>query len=65
MGYGEQAKGSQITKIFEDAYKSPFSIVILVRLGFVLGPLLGWAHTQSHWLGNILELLVSCCCIWQ
>lgn len=30
VGYGEQAKGSQITKIFEDAYKSPFSIVILV-----------------------------------
>eukprot|EP00878_Enallax_costatus_P019245 GHUV01020299.1.p1 GENE.GHUV01020299.1~~GHUV01020299.1.p1 ORF type:complete len:671 (+),score=177.44 GHUV01020299.1:714-2726(+) len=29
VGYGEAAKGSQITKVFEDAYKSPFSIVIL------------------------------------
>lgn len=32
VGYMEQAKGSAITKIFEDAYKSPLSIVILVRL---------------------------------
>eukprot|EP00877_Chromochloris_zofingiensis_P012938 jgi/Chrzof1/7899/Cz02g40140.t1 len=29
VGYMEQAKGSAITKIFEDAYKSPLSIVIL------------------------------------
>eukprot|EP00879_Flechtneria_rotunda_P013941 GHRR01014560.1.p1 GENE.GHRR01014560.1~~GHRR01014560.1.p1 ORF type:complete len:485 (+),score=178.54 GHRR01014560.1:1437-2891(+) len=29
IGYMEQAKGSTITKVFEDAYKSPFSIVIL------------------------------------
>lgn len=31
VGYAESAKGSVTTKIFEDAYKSPFSIVILVR----------------------------------
>lgn len=31
VGYSEQAKGSTATKIFEDAYKSPLSIVILVR----------------------------------
>jgi hypothetical protein len=30
VGYSEQSKGSQITKVFEDAYKSPLSIVILV-----------------------------------
>ncbi len=30
VGYMEQAKGSTITKMFEDAYKSPLSIVILV-----------------------------------
>ncbi|KAI8476967.1 MAG: N-ethylmaleimide sensitive fusion protein [Monoraphidium minutum] len=29
VGYSESAKGSQATKIFEDAYKSPLSIVIL------------------------------------
>lgn len=31
VGYAESAKGSLATKIFEDAYKSPLSIVILVR----------------------------------
>lgn len=31
VGYSEQAKVSAATKIFEDAYKSPLSIVILVR----------------------------------
>ena len=31
VGYAEHAKGSKTTKIFEDAYKSPLSIVILVR----------------------------------
>jgi hypothetical protein len=30
VGYSEQSKGSQITKVFEDAYKSPLSIVVLV-----------------------------------
>lgn len=30
VGYMEQAKGSTITRVFEDAYKSPLSIVILV-----------------------------------
>ncbi|GBF95528.1 hypothetical protein Rsub_08509 [Raphidocelis subcapitata] len=29
VGYAEPAKGSTTTKIFEDAYKSPLSIVIL------------------------------------
>lgn len=29
VGFSEQPKASQITKIFEDAYKSPLSIVIL------------------------------------
>ncbi|KAF6256958.1 N-ethylmaleimide sensitive fusion protein [Scenedesmus sp. NREL 46B-D3] len=29
VGYSEQSKGSHITKVFEDAYKSPLSIVIL------------------------------------
>ncbi|WIA31160.1 hypothetical protein OEZ86_001171 [Tetradesmus obliquus] len=29
VGYSEQSKGSQITKVFEDAYKSPLSIVVL------------------------------------
>jgi hypothetical protein len=33
VGYSEQSKGSQITKVFEDAYKSPLSIVILVSNG--------------------------------
>jgi hypothetical protein len=33
VGYAEHAKGSNTTKIFEDAYKSPLSIVILVRPG--------------------------------
>ena len=33
VGYSEQAKCSQIAKIFEDAYKSPLSIIILVRVG--------------------------------
>jgi hypothetical protein len=31
VGYAESAKGSVASKIFEDAYKSPLSIVILVR----------------------------------
>lgn len=30
VGYMEQPKASNITKVFEDAYKSPLSIVILV-----------------------------------
>ncbi|KAG2433336.1 hypothetical protein HXX76_008400 [Chlamydomonas incerta] len=29
VGFSEQAKASQITKVFEDAYKSPMSVVIL------------------------------------
>jgi vesicle-fusing ATPase len=29
VGYAEQAKSSQITKVFEDAYRSPLSIIIL------------------------------------
>lgn len=29
VGYGEAPKASAITKMFEDAYKSPLSIVIL------------------------------------
>lgn len=33
VGYSEQSKGSQITKVFEDAYKSPLSIVVLVSAG--------------------------------
>jgi AAA+ superfamily predicted ATPase len=37
VGYSEQAKCSQIAKIFEDAYKSPLSIVILVRRGGLNG----------------------------
>lgn len=32
VGYMEQPKASNITKVFEDAYKSPLSIVILVGL---------------------------------
>jgi hypothetical protein len=32
VGYSEQAKASQIAKVFEDAYKSPLSVVILVRM---------------------------------
>jgi vesicle-fusing ATPase len=30
VGFMEQPKASNITKVFEDAYKSPLSIVILV-----------------------------------
>lgn len=30
VGYMEQPKASNITKVFEDAYKSPLSIIILV-----------------------------------
>ncbi|KAG2487773.1 hypothetical protein HYH03_013618 [Edaphochlamys debaryana] len=29
VGFAEQSKASQITKVFEDAYKSPLSVVIL------------------------------------
>lgn len=29
VGFSEQAKSSQITKVFEDAYKSPLSVIIL------------------------------------
>ena len=32
VGYGEAAKCSAITKVFEDAYRSPLSCVILVRV---------------------------------
>jgi vesicle-fusing ATPase len=32
VGFMEQPKASNITKVFEDAYKSPLSIVILVRV---------------------------------
>ena len=30
VGYAEHAKGSAVSRVFEDAYKSPLSIVILV-----------------------------------
>lgn len=29
VGYSEQAKISQIVRVFEDAYKSPLSIIVL------------------------------------
>ncbi|KAK9813277.1 hypothetical protein WJX72_011798 [[Myrmecia] bisecta] len=29
VGFGEQAKASQIAKVFEDAYRSPLSIIVL------------------------------------
>lgn len=29
VGFAEQAKSSQITKVFEDAYKSPLSVIML------------------------------------
>mmetsp|Transcript_11657 Transcript_11657/g.20672 ORF Transcript_11657/g.20672 Transcript_11657/m.20672 type:complete len:723 (-) Transcript_11657:92-2260(-) len=29
VGYNEQAKASQITRVFEDAYRSPLSVIIL------------------------------------
>jgi vesicle-fusing ATPase len=44
VGFSEPAKVSAATKVFEDAYKSPLSIVILVRflwLLLVLGGLFG------------------------
>jgi hypothetical protein len=41
VGYAEPAKGSTATKIFEDAYKSPLSIVILVGVGFLGGVVRG------------------------
>lgn len=38
VGYMEQPKASNITKVFEDAYKSPLSIVILVSSTCACGP---------------------------
>lgn len=73
VGYMEQAKGSNITRVFEDAYKSPLSIVILVcvcsmvaaassstrtpRLQQHTHPLVAAAHTPVEW--NVV--LNSCC----
>lgn len=49
VGYMEQPKASNITKTFEDAYKSPLSIVILVRQG--------WWQDQWQSLHDVLLLL--------
>lgn len=44
VGYMEQPKASNITKTFEDAYKSPLSIVILVRQASVCTTLVQSSH---------------------
>jgi hypothetical protein len=47
VGYSEQAKASQIAKVFEDAYKSPLSVVILVRMAGGGGGGQGGGHAPS------------------
>jgi hypothetical protein len=60
VGYMEQPKASNITKVFEDAYKSPLSIVILVGLdSCVLLPL--WRH-DDH---TVFVSRHHCLCLWD
>ncbi len=37
VGYTEQAKMNQINKIFNDAYKSPFSVIVIDSIERLLG----------------------------
>ncbi len=37
VGYTEMAKMNQINKIFNDAYKSPFSVVVIDSIERLLG----------------------------
>lgn len=54
VGYSEQGKISQIVKIFEDAYKSPLSLIILDDLE----RLIEFIHIGPRFSNSILQALL-------
>jgi vesicle-fusing ATPase len=54
VGYSEQGKISQIVKIFEDAYKSPLSLIILDDLERIIE----FIHIGPRFSNPILQALL-------
>ena len=54
VGYTEQAKMSQINKIFNDAYKSPFSVIVIDSIE----RLLDWVGIGPRFSNTVLQTLL-------
>lgn len=54
VGYSEAAKVSQIVKIFEDAYKSPLSLIVLDDIE----RLIEFIHIGPRFSNHILQALL-------
>lgn len=56
IGYSEAAKVQQISKVFNDAYKSPMSVVVIDSIERVLE----WVPIGPRFSNPILQTLTSC-----
>jgi len=56
IGFSETSKIGHITKIFNDAYKSPMSVVVIDSIELVLE----WVQIGPRFSNPILQTLISC-----